>query len=70
MVFFASPEHRDASDLSAQADQAASLTPDQVHALGVPIYSRKLSIDYERPGRDELNAHFASLGLAGPYWTL
>jgi hypothetical protein len=76
MVFFASPEHRDASDLSApvdqrdQPDQTASLTPDQVHALGVPLYSGKLSIDYARPGREELMAHFASLGLTGPYWQL
>lgn len=70
MVFFASPEHRDASDLAASADQAASLTPDQTHALGVPLYSRRLSLDYVRPGRDELNAHFASLGLTGPYWQI
>ncbi len=70
MVFFASPEHRDASDLAASPDSAASLTPDQVHALGVPLYGGKLSIDYLRPGREELMAHFASLGLTGPYWQL
>ncbi len=68
MVFFSSTGHRDASDLPASPDSAASLTPDQVHALGIPLYERKLSIDYARPGRDELNAHFASLGLTGPYW--
>ena len=34
MVFFASPEHRDASDL-AGADESDSLTPDQTHALVV-----------------------------------
>ena len=70
MVFFASPEHRDASDLAANAqpDSAASLTPDQVHALGRPLYERKLSIDYERPGIDQLRAHFASLGLTSSYW--
>jgi hypothetical protein len=68
MVFFSSPAHRDASDLAASPDAAASLTPDQVHALGIPLYEKKLDIDYARPGRDELNAHFASLGLTGPYW--
>ena len=68
MVFFASPEHRDASELCAPADEAASLTPDQVHALGGPIYGRRLQPDYERPSRDALNAHFAALGLSGPYW--
>ena len=70
MVFFSSPAHRDASDLAAPAEQAASLTPDEVHALGIPLYSRKLALDYERPGRDELLAHFRSLGLTSPYWQL
>jgi hypothetical protein len=68
MVFFASPRHRDASDLAAPADRAASLTPDQVHALSGPLYSRRFQIDYTRPGMAELKAHFASLGLTGPYW--
>lgn len=70
MVFFASPDHRDASDLCAPAEQAATLTPEEVHALSGPIYARKLQIDYARPSRDELLAHFASLGLTGPYWAL
>jgi hypothetical protein len=70
MVFFCSAEHRDASGLSAPADQASSLTPDQTHQLSIPLYERRLEIDYVRPGRDELNAHFAALGLTGPYWQL
>lgn len=70
MVFFASPEHRDASDLCAPPDQAASLTPDQVHALSGPIYTPKLELDYARPTRDELLAHFASLGLTSDYWRI
>lgn len=70
MVFFASTEHRDASDLCAPPDQAASLTPDQVHALSGPIYSRKLELDYARPSRDELLDHFATLGLTGDYWRI
>lgn len=70
MVFFASAEHRDASDLCRPADEAVSLTTDQVHALSGPIYARKLDLDYERPSRDELLAHFANIGLTGPYWQL
>lgn len=70
MVFFASPEHRDASDLCAAADEAASLTPDEAHALSVPLYDRRLTIDYVRPGRDQLMTHFATLGLTGPYWQI
>ncbi len=68
MVFFASPDHRDASDLSAPPEAATSLTPDEVYALGVPLYADKLSMDYRRPGIDDLRAHFASLGLTRPYW--
>jgi hypothetical protein len=70
MVFFASSEHRDASDLCASADQAASLTPDQVHALSGPIYADKYTLDYARPTKEELLAQFAAMGLTGQYWTL
>jgi hypothetical protein len=70
MVFFASDEHRDASDLCAAPEDAASLTPNQVHRLSGPIYARKLELDYARPSREELIAHFASIGLTGDYWKL
>lgn len=69
MVFFCSAEHRDASGL-ADSEPGASLTPQQAHDLGVPLYKDRLRIDYTRPGRDELNAHFTSLGLTGPYWQI
>ena len=70
MVFFASPEHRDASDLCAPPDQAASLTPDQVHTLSGPIYAGKFALDYARPSREALLAQFAAMGLTGDYWKL
>lgn len=70
MVFFASPEHRDASDLCASAESAVSLTPDQVHAVGEPIYRGKFDSGYARPGKQELLDHWRSLGLSGGYWTL
>jgi hypothetical protein len=70
MVFFASAEHRDASDLCAPPDQSASLTPDQVHALSGPIYARKFELDYARPSREELLDHFATMGLTGDYWRI
>lgn len=70
MVFFCSVEHRDASGLSAPADQAATLSPDQTHQVGVPLYRDRLKIDYVRPSADELNAHFAAIGLTGPYWQI
>lgn len=70
MVFFASPEHRDASDLCTGAQEGASLTPDQVHALSGPIYAGKFALDYARPTREELLTHWAAMGLTGDYWSL
>jgi hypothetical protein len=70
MVFFTSPEHRDASPLCAPEGAAASLTPDQVHALSGPIYGRKFDLDYARPSREQLLGHFAAIGLTGDYWRL
>ena len=70
MVFFASPEHRDASDLCAGADLSASLTPDQVHTLSGPSYATKFALDYVRPSKEVLLAHWAAMGLTGEYWTL
>jgi alkylmercury lyase-like protein len=70
MVFFASPEHRDASDLCATPDEAASLSPDQVHTLSGPIYATKFTLGYARPTKEQLLAHFSAIGLSGPYWTL
>jgi hypothetical protein len=70
MVFFASPEHRDASELCAGADQATSLTPEQVHTLSGPTYSTKLALDHARPSKEVLLAHWAAMGLTGDFWTL
>ena len=70
MVFFASPEHRDASDLVTTDQTSASLTPDQIHELSGPIYARKFALDYARPSRQELLDHFATMGLTSEYWQL
>ena len=70
MVFFASPEHRDASDLCTGADAGASLTADQVHALSGPIYAAKFEPDYARPTKEALLAHWAAMGLTGDFWKL
>jgi hypothetical protein len=69
MVFFASPEHRDASDL-AGADQSDSLTPDQTYALSQPSYGTKLAIDYARPSKEVYLAHWAAMGLSSDFWRL
>ena len=63
MVFFASPEHRDASELAASADSAASLTPDQALALGQPLYDGR-ALDRLRPTRPRRTD--SSLRIIGP----
>ena len=70
MVFFASPEHRDASSLCSGTGSGASLTPDQVHDLSVPLYAARMSAGFARPPKAELLDHFASLGLTGEFWAL
>ena len=70
MVFFCSDEHRDASGVVTDDQPGASLTPGEAHALGVPLYADRLKMHYQRPSREALNAHFASLGLTGPYWQI
>jgi len=68
MVFFSSPEHRDASGLCETDAPGASLTPDEVHALGEPLYTTKLDLDYTRPSPAEQAAHAIAIGLTDPYW--
>src|SRR5256885_1364432 len=48
----------------------AILTIEESHALSVPIYRDKLRVEYVRPGKDQLVAHFRSLGLTGDFWRL
>lgn len=70
MVFLAGKEHL--SDWLAHNPglTGEALTIAQTHALGIPIYKTKLSLDYSRPSVDQLVAHFDSLGLQGPFWKL
>jgi hypothetical protein len=70
MVFFASPEHRDASALCTSPDAGASLTPDEVHTLSLPLYGARMEIGYTRPSKPALLDHFAAMGLTGDFWRL
>ena len=70
MTFFASRRHLD-EWLAANSGQGGeALTPEQVLKLSVPIYKDKMRMDYARPSKDELSAHFESLGLCGEFWDL
>lgn len=70
MVFLL-PErrHQDGLDPAARADRGI-VTVDQVLGMSVPIYARKLELDYERPSASVLQRTFEQLGLTGPYWRL
>ncbi len=71
MLFFASTEHlKDWISENAIASPGEALSVQTTIALSRPIYSGKLDLDYQRPGPDALRAHFASLGLTGPFWAI
>jgi len=70
MVFFSGESHLDEWRRVTQAPGGAILTIEETHALSVPIYRDKLRVEYVRPGKDRLVAHFRSLGLTGDFWRL
>jgi hypothetical protein len=70
MVFFRSGSHLDDWKKENSVHDGAALTVEQTHALSVPIYQNRTRLDYTRPSKDALAAHFASLGLTGPFWEL
>lgn len=70
MTFFQSHAHLD-DWLEASPDGAGeAVSIEQTIKLSLPLYGRKMELDYERPSKDALNAYFKSLGLEGDFWTL
>ncbi len=70
MVFFRSASHLDAWRAANPGPSGAALTVEQTHALSLPIYRDKLKLEYARPSKDALVAHFRALGLTGAFWDL
>jgi hypothetical protein len=70
MVFFRSVDHLADWRTASPAPAGTALTVEQTHALSQPIYRDKLKLDYVRPSKDQLVAHFRELGLSGPFWEL
>ncbi len=70
MVFFRSAPHLDDWRAANSEPSGAALTIEQARALGLPIYRDKLQLDYARPSKDQLVAHFRGLGLTGAFWEL
>jgi len=70
MVFFLSEDHLQRWRESHPDAGGESLTVELTHRLGFPIYRDKMRLEYARPPKDQLVAHFASLGLTGEFWRL
>jgi len=70
MVFFDSPSHFAEWQARPESKAGAVLTIEQVMGLSLPLYAKKLELDYERPPNEALEATFAKLGLTGDFWKL
>ncbi len=70
MVFFSSEEHLGEWKRKSGTDGGAALGVEQTIKLSLPLYKDKMNIDYARPPKDVMQAHFASLGLTGDFWRL
>ncbi len=70
MTFFQSQTHLDQWLKANPGGRGEAVTVEQIIKLSIPIYGDKMELDYERPSKDELNAHFKSLGLEGDFWKL
>ena len=69
MVFFMSRDHL--SDWrSVHPGAGEALTVEQTHRLGFPICRDKMDLDYARPPKEQLVAHFESMGLTSDFWRL
>jgi hypothetical protein len=70
MVFFSSKDHLDEWKRTGSVTGGEALTVEQTLRLSVPIYKDKMSLDYARPSREQMIAHFQSLGLTSDFWKI
>jgi alkylmercury lyase-like protein len=70
MVFFSSEAHLREWKERSGVKGGAALSVEQMIKLSLPLYKAKMSLDYSRPPKKEMQACFASLGLTGDFWKL
>lgn len=70
MVFFRSAGHLEDWMAANPGLAGEALSIEQTHALGLPVYRDKIKLEYVRPAKAQLVAHFRSLGLTGDFWEL
>jgi hypothetical protein len=69
MVFFSSVKHLEEWKKMNDCEGSA-LTVAQTIMLSLPLYKTKMSLDYSRPPKEQMQAYFGSLGLTGDFWKL
>lgn len=70
MVFFLSEDHLQRWRDTHPDAGGESLSVELTHRLGFPTYRDKMHLEYAQPPKDQLVAHFASLGLTSEFWRL
>jgi hypothetical protein len=70
MVFFSSEAHLEEWKKKSKVEGGVALTVGHMLELSIPLYKTKMSLDYSRPPKEQLQAYFGSLGLTGDFWKL
>ncbi len=70
MTFFQSQAHLDEWLKANPEGKGEAISIEQTIKLSLPLYENKMELEYERPSKDAMNAHFKSLGLKGDFWKL
>jgi hypothetical protein len=68
MVFFASRDHLNDWQRTHPGPAGQVLTVDQMIAVVTPISKGRATLEYQMPSKDQLMAHWDSLGLSGEFW--
>jgi hypothetical protein len=68
MLLFRSEETVNAWCESHRVPRRPLINLEQLWQLALAWYENRLTMESRRPGRDEMVAIFASLGLTGPFW--
>ncbi len=70
MTYFSNMAHLNEWVATNPDKKGTGLEIYQTLQLSIPIYRDKMKTDYKRPSKEELAAHFESLGLRGDFWKL
>jgi len=69
MVFFSSQDHLREWQKVHPETTGEALSVDQMIEVVTPISVGRSTLEYQMPSKNELTAHWGSIGLRGPFWT-